>query len=91
MFLNTQSGSVLLAACSRRELSAGLPFAHRLWDVMLADGMSPCFQGSPNPHERCFSLNFAYASCARVVHSLVTTFYSAFFWSIVLLAHVSLC
>ena len=38
MFLNTQSGSVLLAACSRRELPAGLPFAHRLWDVMLAAG-----------------------------------------------------
>lgn len=43
MFLNTQSGSVLLAACSRRELTAGLPFAHRLWDVMLAAGASIFF------------------------------------------------
>ena len=41
MFLNTQSGSVLLAACSRRELPAGLPFAHRLWDILLMAGAIP--------------------------------------------------
>lgn len=38
MFLNTHNGSVILAACSRRELPAGLAFAHRLWDVLVLNG-----------------------------------------------------
>ena len=38
MFLNTQNGSIILSACARRELPAGLPFAHRLWDVLVMNG-----------------------------------------------------
>lgn len=50
MFLNTQSGSVLLAACSRRELAAGLPFAHRLWDILLMAGaIPPLLTALPSP------------------------------------------
>ncbi len=41
MFLNTHNGSVILAACSRRELPAALPFAHRLWDVLVLNGALP--------------------------------------------------
>jgi hypothetical protein len=38
MFLNTQNGSTILAACSRKELPMALPFAHRLWDVLVLNG-----------------------------------------------------
>mmetsp|Transcript_3706 Transcript_3706/g.10736 ORF Transcript_3706/g.10736 Transcript_3706/m.10736 type:complete len:647 (+) Transcript_3706:187-2127(+) len=41
MFLNTQNGSAVLAACSRRELPSGLAFAHRLWDVLVLNGRVP--------------------------------------------------
>lgn len=41
MFLNTQNGSAVLAACSRRELPSGLAFAHRLWDVLVLNGVIP--------------------------------------------------
>jgi hypothetical protein len=44
MFLNTQNGSTILAACSRKELPMALPFAHRLWDVLVLNGapLAPC-------------------------------------------------
>ena len=42
MFLNTQNGSTILAACSRKELPMALPFAHRLWDVLVLNGVQSC-------------------------------------------------
>ena len=46
MFLNTQNGSIILSACSRRELPAGLPFAHRLWDVLVMNGVHLFMNGT---------------------------------------------
>ena len=64
MFLNTQNGSTILAACSRKELPMALPFAHRLWDVLVLNGASRAWKSGQQPPQLKVAQRTSHAPCS---------------------------